>query len=479
MTQPVTLPFRPRLADHALLRRHIVGGREQLVVHDMLREEVLEIDDRQLQILRCCDGTRDLGGIELAAVRAGVYRRSSELEVLLIELQQRALLVDGIEVTSPPVEAHDERPLELLDRFTLKCDGNGGCCSTYSSIAFLEGEAERAVAAVPEVLTHARPGSGAEPTGKTAHLFLPLKGSVAGPQSAVTLVDGRCAFLDDDQRCRIHAAAGGEAKPRGCQSFPASFVDDGTAIRVSVAVECPCVLRSLGLSDGEPLVAAGALREGDLLLCRIVRLPAEIFVTPETMAPRIALRRWACGIAERFETIDDGVAACWALGAAVLDSGLSVAAAHRALDQAAPPPPGALSMRLMALAGTTRAKRESAAAWRSDRDRARRLSGWLDDAAQALLEPATVEARLAEAAPWVDQERFYLRATIFGHHLWSREQSLAQALRDRATRLLLARQAASSVPTECRDDASVPYPLTAVEVMMRGQGLGAYAKGLR
>ncbi len=478
MSQPVSLPFRPRLADHALLRRHLVGGRELLIVHDTLREEVLEIDERQLQILLGCDGTRDLGGIVLAAVRAGAYHRSSELETLLIELQQRGLLVDGIEVTHSPAQARGDRPLEVLDRFVLTCDGNGGCCQSYGSIAFSAAEADRAVAAVPELLADGRSGSGPGAARGAAHLFLPLTGSVAGAQCAVTLVDGRCAFLDDDQRCRIHSSAGGAAKPRGCQIFPATFVDDGTAIRVSVAVECPCVLASLGRTDGEPLIAPGTDWAGDLSACRIERLPLEIAVTPETTAPRAELRHWAAGVAERFDAVDDGVAAFWALGAAVLESGLSVPAAHQALDQAAPPTVGALTMRLMALAATTRAKRDSVAGWRSDQDRARRLSIWLDDVAQALLEPATAQARLADRPGLADHERFYFRATLFGHHLWSREQSLAQALRDRAIRLLLARQAACSVPPECQDDASVPYPLTAVEVMMRGQGLAAYAKGL-
>ncbi|MBW2457919.1 MAG: YkgJ family cysteine cluster protein [Deltaproteobacteria bacterium] len=478
MTQPVSLPYRPRLADHAVLRRHLVDGREQLVVHDMVREEMLEIDGRQLQILLGCDGTRDLGGIVLAAVRSGAYHRSSELEALLMELHERGLLADGIVADNQPTPAFPERPVEVLADFSLHCDGNGGCCSSYPAIAFLGDEMDRSRAAVPELWTAHGLGSVEEPGQPSVASFLPLTSSVAGSDWVVTLVDGRCPFLDEEQGCHIHRAAGAEAKPRGCQLFPASFADDGTAVRVSVVVECPCVLASLGRQDGEPLVLAEVKREGELPRCRIERLPEEIAVTPEATAPRGELRSWADALCARLEGMSDGVAGCWALGAAVDEAGLSIGAAELALEQASPPAPTALAMRLMALAGATSGKRESTAAWRSERDRARRLSVWLDDAAQALLDPAAVAARLAEGARWLAHERFYLRATLFGHHLWSREQSIAQALRDRATRLLLARQLAESVPPECQDDAAAPYPLTAVEVMMRGHGLVGYAKGL-
>ena len=35
------------------------------------------------------------------------------------------------------------------------------------------------------------------------------------------------AYLDERGRCQLHGAAGPHAKPLGCRTFPAHFVDDG------------------------------------------------------------------------------------------------------------------------------------------------------------------------------------------------------------------------------------------------------------
>src|SRR5690606_27006597 len=146
--------------------------------------------------------------------------------------------------------------------------------------------------------------------------------------------------------------------------------------------------------------------------------------------------------------------------------------ASRAALGAPPPPSAALGFHLMALAGTTADKRATVDGWRGEADRVRRLASWLDDAARALVDRSVAEARLA-AGPGVlaRHEAFHLRALVHGHLLVG-ELSLFQALRDRAIRQLLARRAF----LQPIDDPSARYPLTAVEAMMRGQGLEAYAR---
>ena len=125
MSTDPTLPFRPRLADHVVLRRYVSNGREHVLIKNVVADEVMEIDPRTLRIIMCADGTRDLGGVMLAAVRAGVYRRASEIHEVLLDLCRRGFLVDGIESGPPAIVPEPARPLEPLDGYTLTCDANG------------------------------------------------------------------------------------------------------------------------------------------------------------------------------------------------------------------------------------------------------------------------------------------------------------------------------------------------------------------
>ena len=220
------------------------------------------------EFVLCADGTRDIGGVLLAAVRRGSYRRVSDVVTLLSELHSRGLLGDGIEVGEPPTmpEAFD-RPLEVLDDYSLTCDANGTFCSTYDSVVFSSDDVARARGLVPDVLS-----TGAD----RSRGFLPLQGSVPLHAVAVTMVDGRCPYLLNDGRYRIQTASTAESKPLGCRNFLSTFVDDGVAVRVSVAVECPCVLASLKGKVGDSLVPAGAKRASDLLPgSPVVHLPSD------------------------------------------------------------------------------------------------------------------------------------------------------------------------------------------------------------
>ncbi len=306
MTTESNLPFRPRLADHVQLRRRIVGGTERLFINDTINDKIEEIDERTLKIIGCIDGTRDFNGVLLEAVRRGVYQRASEIQDVLTNLQRDGLLADGIEVGDPPLETEPERPLEVLDGYSLTCDSNGTCCSSHGAILFLQRDIERARVAAPEILS----GEMDRRRG-----FLPLQGGIALGRYAATMIDGRCPYLREDGRCRIQLAAGAGQKPKGCRVFPASFVDDGTAVRVSVFVECPCVLRSIGRTGGDSLVPKGAEREKDLFPgCHIVRIPASIQVSDDLSATREELRRWSDALASRSGELTDPLAAFWSWG---------------------------------------------------------------------------------------------------------------------------------------------------------------------
>jgi len=468
MTEAVSLPYRPRLADHALLRRHLINGHERLLIKDAVTDETIEISPPALEIILCADGTRDFGGLLLAATRRGAFRRVFEVISLLSELSQRGLLVDGIELGTPSAQRSPERPLERLPGYALSCDGNGTCCGNYSAVLFSPEEVGRARALVPQVMSD---------ESDRLRGTLPERSSVPLHALAMTMIDGHCPYLAGDGRCRIQLAAGPGAKPRGCRIFPATFVDDGAAIRVSVSVECPCVLFSLTVYGGEPLVPAGVTREADLLPgSAVVRLPPVITVSELQQATRAELRAWSELILARIADITDPPAFWWSLADAVREGGLAESAVGAALAHATPPPALSLGFPLMKLASRAQAKEEALRALDpAPEDRTYQLSRWVSVGAQALLRGSVVEELLSVPPPHPEHERFYLEATIFGHHLVTPGLTLEQALRDRLLRLLLARQLGREIPPECSAHPAAPHPLVAVESLMQGQGLENYA----
>lgn len=439
-----------------------------MFIKDLQSGELMDLDGCRAEILLCADGTRDLGGVLLAAARRGSYRRVSEVVSLLSELHSLGLLGDGIEVGEPPqTPATLDRPLEVLDDYLLTCDANGTCCSTYDSIVFSSDEAARARSFVPDVLST---------SADRSRGFLPLQGSVPLHALAVTMIDGRCPYLQGDGRCRIQATSTAEAKPLGCRIFPSTFVDDGVAVRVSVAVECPCVLASLGRDGGDPLVPAAAKAAGDLFPgSPIIHLPETIHVSDELWTSRAELRVWSEQLEPLCRELDDPLAALWTLAETACNEGLSPSAAVNAMNRLSSPRASDLGLSIMMLSSALKAKLQATAAWRPESDRTSLLLEWLVSGTEALLNQRVVEEALDDGASFFEHERFYVRTAIFGHHLVKHDQTLELALRARVTSILLARQLARVVPAQCEDLPFVPYPLTVVELMRHSQGLDATA----
>jgi lysine-N-methylase len=471
------LPLRPRLAGHVLARRHIVDGELRVVLHDLAEARLVRIGPREWGLLAAADGTRDLEGILLAAAREGAHARPAALEQFLEQLHAAGMLEDGADDGAATVPAEPERPsdegaasrkLEALAGFTLTCDGRGSCCRLYASIVFGPLEATRARALLPQVL------DGGE---RHERVFMPERGSAPTGGAVVTLRDGRCAYLGDDDRCALHAIAGPAAKPVGCATFPATFTDDGEVVRVSVAVECACVLASVGREGGEPIVPPGAVTRADLHETLSVRtLPDLVQVTPDRLAPRADFCAWSRRVAAGAATMTDAAASLVSLGAAVASGGLledpGPSLAH-------PDPIARDRVRpwIEALYRQARARARQDVGWRSPRDLARRATGWIAATTEALLDPDTLDALLAAPVPAPLAEAFYVRAVVHGHELVRRSLPLSLALHDRAVRLLVARAIPALLaasPEEAPDPAAA-HPLALVEAMLRGHGLDAYA----
>jgi lysine-N-methylase len=472
------LPIRPRLAPHVLPRRHIVDGDARVVLHDIGSGRLVQIGVREWGLLAAADGTRDLTGILLAAAREGAHARAAALEQFLEQLHALGMLEDGAEdqdaaarapAPAPESDRDDvSRPLDPLAGFSLSCDGSGSCCRLYASIVFGPVEAARARALLPQVL------GGGE---RHERVFMPERGSGPTGGSIVTLCDGRCAYLASSGRCAVHEAGGAAAKPIGCATFPATFTDDGEAVRVSVAVECACVLASADREGGAPLLPPGLRVRADLHeTLSVSRVPDLVAVSPAGMAPRAELRTWARRVISCLPAAGDTAAALVALGALVAQEGLS-ADPRAALG--APPPiaPATVTPWIEALHRHAARRAREDAAWRSERDLARRASSWIAAVTEVLGDPAALAATLGASVPSPRAEAFYVRALVHGHHLATGRLPISLALHDRAVRLLVARAMYvffATLPPEALDPACAE-PLALLEAMLRGHGLDAYA----
>lgn len=60
------------------------------------------------------------------------------------------------------------------------------------------------------------------------------------------LVDGRCFFLDSENRCRIHIEVSYEAKPDVCRGFPLTVLDVGGRQYARLSYWCPTVAENTG-----------------------------------------------------------------------------------------------------------------------------------------------------------------------------------------------------------------------------------------
>jgi lysine-N-methylase len=58
--------------------------------------------------------------------------------------------------------------------------------------------------------------------------------------------DGACIFLGPDNRCRIHAKFGAEAKPMACRIYPFTLIPAGDQWRVGIRFACPSAIRNEG-----------------------------------------------------------------------------------------------------------------------------------------------------------------------------------------------------------------------------------------
>ncbi len=429
------------------------------MLFDTERERVLVIDGRAWWVLGEADGTRDLPGIVAAARRRGATWTATQVERFFADLDAQRLLVDGAPASlvageAAPRHADDTRPIVVMPGSEYVCDGRGGCCRSYATIAFVPADVHRACASAP-----LRGNAAHDPT----RMFLPITGSAPTPIRAVTLVDGACAYLEADGACELHRIGGIDNKPVGCRWFPAQLVDDGEAIRAAPSIECVCPARPH--PSGAPLVPE-TMRTPAALPTGVVigRVPERVRIVDDVEGDRAP----ACAAIDRFvATLDDvDVArALWGWSIALGD-------AQQLVEHGRPPSAVAVA-RISSIAGLIAARasaRASAEAlWRAaDHPVCTRLRA-IATAASVLGSPTAAGALVELRAADPELEARVVRAAAFVR-AWLERGPLATRLAELAMQLWIAR----ALPAFVGEDADVTLretPLAAVLAVWRTCGL--------
>ena len=356
----------------------------------------------------------------------------------------------------PPPDDVD-RPLSVLPDFSLTCDASGACCGVYGSILFTPLEAARARVALPLVR-----GRGE----REDRVFTPEQGTGDAARLAVALVDNCCAYLGGDGRCGSTPPRGGR-QARRLPHLPRDLRRRRRGVRVSLGVECPCALDSVGRPaarrwspEGADARGSAAGRAGD----RAARAPRD--------------RRGRRGPARRVRALvalfaaqpppAGSVAALWSLADAVERCGLDESVLLARARVPASPDVNAVLPSITGVVGARRLARAQRLGLAERAAIGRSASRAIAAAAASLLDPAALAAALAAPSPDPAGEAFYLRAVIHGHQLVGR-----LPLEPRAPR---SRGAPPRGPGDGRALPSARRPLTILEAMMRGHGIEVYAR---
>lgn len=109
-----------------------------------------------------------------------------------------------------------------------------------------------------------------------------LRNPGPGDPFRVRMVDGRCFFLDQDKRCRIHNELGYDAKPEGCKAFPLHFIEVGGTSFARLSFYCPSVTDNKGKKLTEQMRWARAVRKnaGDVVRHEPLTITGSVEASP-------------------------------------------------------------------------------------------------------------------------------------------------------------------------------------------------------
>jgi Fe-S-cluster containining protein len=115
------------------------------------------------------------------------------------------------------------------------CHGCGTCCRDFWELPATDEDVERISALPLEEL-----GGGLGPDAP----FEPVPGDPT--RQGLRRIEGRCCFLDDQTRCRLHSEFGANAKPLPCREFPFLWVRAPDGVYAGMSFVCPSVIANQG-----------------------------------------------------------------------------------------------------------------------------------------------------------------------------------------------------------------------------------------
>jgi len=131
-----------------------------------------------------------------------------------------------------------------------------------------------------------------------------------GDEYRIRMVNGRCFFLNDDNRCRIHIELRYEDKPETCKAFPLHLTRVGDATHARLSFYCPAVSANEGkeLRNQNKWLQATRKGAGDVSRPGPLKLNDDMEIGLGE-AERIEARLLAW-VEDREQTMADRIAAC-------------------------------------------------------------------------------------------------------------------------------------------------------------------------
>jgi len=302
----------------------LIGEGEDAELRDLRLGQVVRLGAVAAVVVQLLDGSRDTESLLADAARIlGEQLNPMGLVELLQALDRRALLdtprarmivAQGVvradiaalsrltrrKRGSRPYVFRGEDEVELpfmAPGSSFECKACGRCCTEQHLLGPVT-RAERD--AIVTGFTKLGDESGADPSN-----FVPLPTQGGPPTFLLRARKGRCSFLGDDGRCRVHSELGEEVKPGACRLFPFRAVKTPNGWDVGLALACPTVARGEG---GDP--RAEAKRTVEAL--RILRvdglreLPATVSLTDRRTVDFATYRAWEADALEHLsnEAVD-------------------------------------------------------------------------------------------------------------------------------------------------------------------------------
>lgn len=238
--------LRPRMRDDLIYGSH-PDDPERGRVLVMRTGRQVEILPPLWRVARAFDGSRTLG--EIAGASVELFGR--ELDELLLsaiaeELDGKGLLElsahrggpkprgprrYGAEAQWTAVPRTERLPIAVHPEARFSCEGTGTCCESGYVVPLTSLEVRRVRAAAAGGTGSVAGASGVQDPVR----MMPT--AMNAPWTYALATEPRCAFLDDRQRCQVHATA---AHPSSCRIFPYRFVAAPERIHVSVSHRCVC-----------------------------------------------------------------------------------------------------------------------------------------------------------------------------------------------------------------------------------------------